>query len=966
VHRRHKISIAVAAIGSTAIVASMLGMPSQAADPTSSGTTTAEGAGRTPGYLDARQLGAKAVDQARAQLVRDRSAADTAYELSLGPQAVLDFDPLTGTPRDFSRLDGFLTGPSAAPARDIALGYVSDHLSVLGLTSADLDTLTFRQDYVDDIGIHHLSWTQQVDGTPVFGNGLKVAVTRDGRVLSVQGSPVAGLAQLAKSATSARSADGLDAAEARSAAADDVSGEASSSAEVAHSSGGTTTWTNNDYAKRVWFLTPEGLQAGWSTYTQVGDEGAFQHVVSDSGQVLFRRSTIEHAEGDAYVYDNYPGAARGGKPKVVNLIKSGWLSTGRTFLNGTSVLAWADVNDDNKISTNEKTPVPGDRDGATFPLQPFWAHASSLCSKSYLCTWDPNTARSWQKNRNADVTQAFYLASNFHDYLMKSPIAFTAKAGNFSTKGGDPVHLNALDGAATRGGMPDGNHIDNANMNTPPDGTPPTMQMYLWHAPGATDEEDPFVPTSSAFDASVEYHEYTHGLSNRLVIDAQGNSTLNSIQAGSMGEAWSDYYAMDYLVKKGFVPDTSKSGEVFEGHYLTAGKPFRTMAIDCARGATARGCKAADGTFGGYTYGDFATVGGAPEVHSSGEVWAQTLWDIRRTLGPWVADRLITRGMSLSANNPSFLSMRNAIIQADLAAYQGQHRKALWKLFAARGMGFFSGTIDGDDVAPGQDFHVPPPTSSPRTSISGVVTDPTTGQPVPNAVVRVTGQGSQFSDVTDSTGKYLIKGLYAGVYRKVVASAKGYFAHAKPVDSRKDTPTNFRIVRDWAAASGGAKIIDFNGPDYTPYGCGPGGAIDLGTSTGWGSTTGDDAGTPTNTFVPKHITIDLRHTVNVTKFGVDPSATCGDGGSASTGQYKIETSVDGTAWVTAAEGTFTSADRNRLNSVTPTAGTVAVRFVRFTILSNQTPDFPTSCPNGGFSGCSFSDLSELAVFGSQP
>lgn len=41
-----------------------------------------------------------------------------------------------------------------------------------------------------------------------------------------------------------------------------------------------------------------------------------------------------------------------------------------------------------------------------------------------------------------------------------------------------------------------------------------------------------------------------------------------------------------------------------------------------------------------------------------------------------------------------------------------------------------------------------------------------------------------------------------------------------------------------------------------------------------------------------------------------------------------------------------------------------VRFVRFTITSNQTPDFATNCPGGAFSGCSFTDLTELEVFGS--
>ena len=54
------------------------------------------------------------------------------------------------------------------------------------------------------------------------------------------------------------------------------------------------------------------------------------------------------------------------------------------------------------------------------------------------------------------------------------------------------------------------------------------------------------------------YHEYTHGLSNRLVVDANGNSTLGEVQAGSMGEAWSDWYAMDYLVGQGLFRDTRR------------------------------------------------------------------------------------------------------------------------------------------------------------------------------------------------------------------------------------------------------------------------------------------------------------------------------------------------------------------------------------------------------------------------
>ena len=34
---------------------------------------------------------------------------------------------------------------------------------------------------------------------------------------------------------------------------------------------------------------------------------------------------------------------------------------------------------------------------------------------------------------------------------------------------------------------------------------------------------------------------------------------------------------------------------------------------------------------GGYTYGDFGKIAGGPEVHADGEIWLETLWDLRGT-----------------------------------------------------------------------------------------------------------------------------------------------------------------------------------------------------------------------------------------------------------------------------------------------------------------------------------------------
>src|SRR4051812_25835210 len=145
---------------------------------------------------DARQgttTAARKVIPLRAAKATSRQATQ-ALRHSLGSQAVVAMDGTTGTPRVVERLDGTLTGRSSAPARTVAMRYVASHLAALGLQRADLSTFHLRRDYVDVAGIHHLSWTQSRGGIPVFGNGLQANVTRDGRLLSLGGSPVTGLA----------------------------------------------------------------------------------------------------------------------------------------------------------------------------------------------------------------------------------------------------------------------------------------------------------------------------------------------------------------------------------------------------------------------------------------------------------------------------------------------------------------------------------------------------------------------------------------------------------------------------------------------------------------------------------------------------------------------------------------------------------------------------------------------------
>ncbi|UYM07081.1 M36 family metallopeptidase [Solicola gregarius] len=928
------------------------------------------------GFYDSREGTPAQLAATTQETATDKQSASVrALRRSVGPDAMVSIDPVTGTPRNLSSRDGYLTAASSAPARRVAMAYVRQHVDALGLTRDDVATFHLRRSYTDPVGTTHLAWEQVVDGIPVFGNGLEAHVTDAGELISLQGSPVADLGDMSaeESTTPAVSAGA-----ARSDAAEDVGGQADTSATKRANRSTTTVWDNGDRAGLVWFAEGDGVRLGWDTYTQAGDGLAYTHVVdATSGDVLYRRDLVDFDKGDAWTYENYPGAKRGGDATKVNVFKQGWLKRTAKWLNGKYAVAWSDVDDDNQVGTSEKTPVPGTKKHPQFTLKPLKG-INPLCKNS-VCTWDPETPNSWKKNRKADVTNAFVAASKYHDYLAKGPFGFTGAAGNFESNDRDPVLLNALDGADTADGLPDANHIDNANMATPPDGTPPTMQMYLWHQPGTSNEEDPFLPASGAFDTSVLLHEYTHGLSNRLVTDAAGNSTLNSLQAGSMGEAWSDYYAMDYLAAKGLVKDSPrKDGQVLEGEYVAAGQLFRTQAMDCPVDSKQRNCRDLDGARGGYTYGDVPTIGGSPEVHSSGEVWSQTLWDVREALGHRTTGMLATRAMELSPDDPSMLDMRNAILQADKVAYDGVHEARLWKIFANRGMGWFAGSTDGGDTRPAEDFKTPPAPQKPMGTLQGKVTDAIGGEPVEGAIVHITGHDSDyigsFADTTDASGTYTIPNVPVGKYAKVVVSTPGYEVITKAVRVKSPgTASNWSIRKDYAAGSAGGEVTSFDGPDYTPYACGPAGAIDLSQGTGWGSTTGDDEGTPTGTPEPKAITVKLSEPIDITAdetttaFAVDPTATCGDSGSSSTGEYTIEVSADGESWETAVDGTGDNAfgEENRFvyTNVPSSVDAAGVEYVRFTMLSPQVPDFGTNCPDGPYGGCQYMDMTELEVFG---
>jgi hypothetical protein len=225
---------------------------------------------------------------------------------------------------------------------------------------------------------------------------------------------------------------------------------------------------------------------------------------------------------------------------------------------------------------------------------------------------------------------------------------------------------------------------------------------------------------------------------------------------------------------------------------------------------------------------------------------------------------------------------------------------------------------------------------------------------------------SEYSDTSDANGEYKITGVPEGTWPKVVATVAGYEPASDAVTVVGGERVDFDPVlrRDWASASGGASIASFTGPDYGPA-CGPEGAIDLSQGTGWGSTTfGNDgaAGTDPDLIIPKEVVIELPQVITVTEFAVNPGATCGDPGSASTADYEIYVAeTPAGPWGSpVAEGTFTPEERGTMVPIPAGPPIADVGAIKYVMLSPQVPDW-SGCPFD-YAGCQYMDTTEVAAY----
>lgn len=601
--------------------------------------------------------------------------------------------------------------PEPGSATAATFRYLRENARSLGLRESDLSRLQLVARDVSPDGITHLRFNQVLNGIESFDHGVEAHVTEDGRMVGPEVTLVPG-ASLSSWRPEIGARRGLR--EAREAvngedALPEVTGVGPGPARFTEFASGETTrlrWTED---------SGEPVLA-WQSIAEDGSGGLHDVLVDAGDGDLLRRRSLTSELGEARYFPLDPDSA----PAIQIVMPPSWISghAGGTRLWGEYARTYTDSGDENPAAGEElggtRVQIPASN---ADPLAPEWLYTQSHdfpgatpCAVSG-CTWDSGVPGSTEVNQFQAGTNLHVLVSRFHGHLAKAPIGFDEASGNFQLTNHSGQ---GLGGDYVRAELNDGGGLNNANMSTPPDGQPPRMQMFLF------DRRD----VNGADSAEVVYHEYGHGLSGRLVVNASGSSTLNSLQSRMMGEGWSDFYALDALVAEGTKPDTGAPGELTTGEYVVGPPGIRAKPIDCP--VNPGGLTGCDGTrgspvAGGYTYGDLAiTVNTTP--HNGGEVWAETLWDIRKALGREAALELITGGMRLTTENPSMLDARDGILRQAVATRTAAGAPddfygALWQLFAARGFGAGATTTGPDATDPVESYALPSGIRAGKTTI---------------------------------------------------------------------------------------------------------------------------------------------------------------------------------------------------------------------------------------------------------
>jgi subtilisin-like proprotein convertase family protein len=754
-------------------------------------TVLAQGKGRPPGNLDIRvnppATGLPGVTETALAKSKQAIARNLSKGISQLKGTVrggeVTVSPITGSAEVVSAADSLTAAAPNRPGWDIVKDFVQANTALYGLTTNDVANLRFIGESVSQAsGLRMVRVEQMVNGRPVFQSETRFIIDREGRLIRSVGLLVPDTSAAAVAPINTVSAQ--NALVSAMASVNLVVDPARMTLANTKPDGNKTEVvanhpriSGNVPSELVYFpIAPGVLVLAWSQVTMTEGEGDWYTLVeANTGTLLWRKNIRAHVsthEARFSVYVQADGKTPTDSPAplspttattgsglqpagiarttvnmsvVQNITASpnGWITDGGTTTTGNNVDAYMDA--DNPADSPD-TSLFFKLDGVGRPIgNPDTAARNrdflGTTPRDFTMTPPPQggnpesgqTATGNGNNggtaidafRRGAVTHLFYIANWYHDQLFA--LGFDEAAGNFQAinfsgqgTGNDRVLAEAQDGSGT----------DNANFSTPPDGQSGRMQMYRFIGPT--------IDRDGGLDAEIVIHELTHGLSNRLIGNGAG---LNWGVGGGMGEGWSDFYALSLLNNSNA---DDPNGKYAAGAYATYKAFGFTSYLDNYLYGIRRFPYSTDNSINPLTWADVDDVtfnlaggivasplnfsaGGACEVHNIGEIWCNTLWEVRSRV---IADpagangdvptgnnkmlQIVTDGMKMTPINPSFIDARDALIAADAAANGGTNEIWIWQGFADRGLGYnavapFSrmfGWIAGHETI-GESFDVP-------------------------------------------------------------------------------------------------------------------------------------------------------------------------------------------------------------------------------------------------------------------
>lgn len=285
--------------------------------------------------------------------------------------------------------------------------------------------------------------------------------------------------------------------------------------------------------------------------------------------------------------------------------------------------------------------------------------------------YDETASPATPQNLGAAITNAFYVVNTLHDIFYI--YGFTEATFNFQDdnfgKGGqenDRVTISVQDNHGT----------NNVNFYAPPDGQNGEMQLSLF------DYTSP--DRDSALENDLITSSYAQGMANRLTGGGTASCLASSISSGLL-VGWGDAVA-DWVEQSDTVPDFTLGNYVMNNTVGIRHYPYSR-----------------DSSVNPLTYTDGPPSAARDDI---GEVWANMLHNVLASLvdnrgwsssfltdstgdsGNVVYMHLVVDGLSIQPCEPTFITARDAIIQADQNRYNGENYCSLWRSFASRGLGF--------------------------------------------------------------------------------------------------------------------------------------------------------------------------------------------------------------------------------------------------------------------------------------